>query len=135
MQINSEAKTVVFSGKDEQLIALAEYRAFETMHPNFVRCPENLNCMSDYLAGRSLLPTYPNLRAAYEDLLQAGVLHVTAPLPSGPRKSQIKQYTGSHYDRAEISKLKAQIAQMTSSEMKAFMAANGWSDWPLWLQV
>ena len=26
MQINSEAKTVVFSGKDEQLIALAEYR-------------------------------------------------------------------------------------------------------------
>ena len=106
------------------------------MHPNFVRCPEKPE-LHERLSRRAQPVTHLSESAErlYEDLLQAGVLHVTPPPPSGHRKGQIKQYTGSHYDRAEISKLKAQIAQMTSSEIKAFMTVNGWSDWPLWLQV
>jgi hypothetical protein len=142
MKINSQAKTISLDGPSERAILIRELETFMKYHPNFLNCRENMRIMSDYLAARELPPMYPNLKKAYEELLEAGMLHITPPegkqvgaIDSRLPKVKIEKYSGSHYDRTQINRLKANLAAMDAQQHREFMEVNGWSDYPLWLRT
>ena len=121
-------------------IAWHEAQAWMATCPQFYSCPENSAALNDWLARRELPVTAANLQAAYESLMENGQLHLTAPpaqQPGGPshRKAKVYQYKGSHYDRTEINKLKAEIARMDAKQLREFMELNNWDDFPAFLKV
>jgi hypothetical protein len=142
MQIDAATRTIRVD-KSEAVILRDEANAFLEAHRNYFPCPENLEMINNYLAQRELPPTYPNLTRAYEELTEAGALHLSPPDPRQlggtdphrrPPKPKIAPYHGSHFDRTEINRLKAQIALMSASEIREFLAVNNWSDWPPFLR-
>jgi hypothetical protein len=127
-----------------QKIAFDEAKAFMDSHPNYFACKENSIILDNYFKMHNLEPTYPNFVRAYEELTENAQLHISAPdprLPGGNNpysktpKPKIAPYRGSRYDKTEVSRLKAQIAVMSASELKEFMAVNQWEDFPHWLKA
>jgi hypothetical protein len=128
--------------ESREAIAYREALTFMKTH-NYLECPENAVMLNDYLGRRNLDVTYPNLKEAYEYLMESGMLHVTRPDPQPiggvdphrpPAKPKIVPYRGSRYDRTEINRLKAQIALMNANEIRECLSVNGWDDWPPFLR-
>ena len=109
-------------------------------NPDFVACPQNRDALNNYLLRHQLPPTSPNFQRAYDDLLAAGLIHTTRPLPHPhpgyrPSKGRVERYSGSHYDKTQIDRLREQMALMTADELKELQAINGWvPDFPHWLK-